>query len=569
MQARSKRWLAAGSSLAALAMMFTAQPATAAPTTPPPAAATANSAEVGPGVLNDDFDGAAGSAPDPSVWGYETGRGFQGWGNWEKQFYTDSRNNSWLDGEGNLVIQAKYEAPGATQQYGDDAGNANNWETRWTSARLITKDKFDFQYGRAEARLKAPQGAGMWPAFWALGTEGEWPQSGELDIFEGASWRPDANLSNVFGGNDWNDLRMIDGWTDQGVAIGADFHTYAMEWTPDTIQFFFDGRLHHEVTRANMGSDWRASQPNYLILNVAVGGNFGGAFDADSGKDSTMVVDYVRVTDEQNPQPTGRLAISREWTSLGGLRGRLGDTARDDARTFCGLRASGCGQRFEGGLILWSPASGAHPVWGEIGRKYAEVGYENSTLGYPTSGEFCGLRDGGCGQRFQGGYIYWSPAGGVQTVWGAIAGKYAEKGWENSTLGYPTSGEFCGLRDGGCGQRFQGGYIYWTPATGAHSVWGAIAGKYADKGWETGQLAYPTSDEFCGLRDGGCAQRFQGGLIYWSPRSGAHPVWGAILDQYAAEGYERGRLAYPITDELVVPRGWEQRFQGGTLTWPR
>ncbi|GAB3708671.1 family 16 glycosylhydrolase [Mariniluteicoccus flavus] len=598
--------------------------ATATPT--PTATHTRTAAPRAATQLTEDFTGPAGSPANPAIWGYDTGRGFQGWGNWEKQFYTDTRNNSWLDGEGHLVIQAKYEAPGATMQYGDDAGNAHNWETRWTSARLVTRDRFEFTHGRAEARIKVPQGAGMWPAFWSLGADNEtnpWPNSGEIDIFESKSDTPTMNLSNVFGGNAWNDLRMIDGWTQQGVRLGQDFHTVALEWTPDTLQFFFDGRLHHEVTRANMGSDWRFDKPVYLILNVAVGGGFGGAFNADSGKDATLLVDHVRVTGTRNPHPTGALAISKRWTALGGLSGRLGDSPRTNSRTRCDLVDAGCVQHFDGGLMYWNLTTGAHPVWGEIGRKYADLGWERSLLGYPTGDELCGLRDGGCVQNFQGGYIYWTPKTGTQVVWGAIAKEYADVRWETSPLGYPTGGEVCGLRDGGCVQHFQGGYIYWSPKSGAHAVWGAIAKTYADVRWETSVLGYPTTGEvcglrdggcvqqfqdgyiywtpgtgghavwgaiarkyadvrwetstlgyaiggeFCGLRDGGCGQRFQGGYIYWSPATGAHPVWGAIGDLYAAQRWEQGSLGYPTSDELVTPTGWEQRFQGGVLTWRR
>ena len=550
----------------------------------------------------------------------------QGWGNWEKQFYTDSRNNSWLDGKGNLVIQAKYEEAGATMQYGDDAGNAHHWETQWTSARLKTHKKLHMEYGRAEARIKVPQGAGMWPAFWTVGAdidENPWPESGEIDIFEGASWAPNSNLSNAFGGKAWDDKRMIPKWTDQGAPIGDDFHTYAVEWTPDTLQFYFDGKLHHEVTRAAMGSDWRFDKPHYLILNVAVGGPFGGKFDDESAKDSTMLVDYVSVTDQQNPQHTQASNINRVWDETGGLEGKLGDSLRHAPATDCSLRFEGCVQRFEGGLIYNSPPTGTHPVWGRIGDEYERLGWERSRLGYPTSHEICGLRNGGCVQRFQGGLIYWHPATGAQPVWGAIQKTYAKMRWENSHLhyptgaefcglrgggcgqhfqqgsiywspksgahpvigeirngyarlgwerghlGYPTGPEFCGLKDGGCVQRFQGGLLYWSPRTGTHATWGRIGDKYAQLGWETSRMGYPTGPEICGLKEGGCFQAFQDGLIYWSPRTDAHPVWGAIGAQYAHQRWERGSLGYPTSDERVTRTGWQQDFQGGRLTWRR
>ncbi|WP_460744855.1 LGFP repeat-containing protein, partial [Mariniluteicoccus endophyticus] len=192
---------------------------------------------------------------------------------------------------------------------------------------------------------------------------------------------------------------------------------------------------------------------------------------------------------------------------------------------FCGLRDGGCGQKFQGGSIYWSPAGGARVVWGEILRTYEWQGWERGPLAYPVDGEFCGLRDGGCGQAFQGGFAYWSAGSGSAPVWGEILGSYRWQGYEAGPLRFPVGAEFCGLRDGGCGQRFQGGYDYWSAATGAHPVWGLIGVGYGVLGSERSGLRYPTGAEFCGLRDGGCAQRFQGGLMYWSPGSGAHAVW--------------------------------------------
>ncbi|WP_172421921.1 LGFP repeat-containing protein [Enemella evansiae] len=212
-------------------------------------------------------------------------------------------------------------------------------------------------------------------------------------------------------------------------------------------------------------------------------------------------------------------AIRSKYDSFGGLRSRL---AFPLAGEFCGLQGGGCGQRFKGGLIYWSPASGAHPVYGAIGERYRELGYERGKLGYPTSDEFCGLKDGGCAQRFQGGLLYWSPATGAQPVWGAILDAYGQVSWENSTLGYPTGEEFCGLKDGGCAQRFQGGMIYWSPGTGSWPVWGRILDYYAANRWESGRFGYPTSGESCTNGPGSrtCTQNFQWGPIIWDSVTG-------------------------------------------------
>ncbi|GAB3622145.1 hypothetical protein GCM10027418_02270 [Mariniluteicoccus endophyticus] len=233
----------------------------------------------------------------------------------------------------------------------------------------------------------------------------------------------------------------------------------------------------------------------------------------------------------------------------------------------CGLRDSGCYQVFTGGSLYSSVQTAPNLVRGAIYDKWASMGWENSALGYPTSGERCGYRDSGCYQTFQGGSMYWSPATGAHPVWGAIGDLWASMRWENGRLGYPTSDEFCGLRDGGCGQHFQGGSIYWSPATGAQPVWGAIRGRYEQLGWENSALRYPKAPEFCGLVDGGCGQHFQGGSIYWSLSSGAWPVWGAIRDHWAANGYEWGRLGYPVGPEQCANGACKQAFQRGTITW--
>ncbi|GAA1719198.1 hypothetical protein [Propioniferax innocua] len=258
-------------------------------------------------------------------------------------------------------------------------------------------------------------------------------------------------------------------------------------------------------------------------------------------------------------------AVTRKAEEFSRTHGSLGRKLHASAD--CTLRRDGCVQRYERGLIYSSPA-GLHVVRGAIGQAYAEVRWETSRLGYPTSDEDCTLKDGGCVQRFEGGLIYWTPSTGAFPVWGKIAERYASVRWETSTLGYPTSGEFCGLKDGGCFQRFQGGLMYWTPRTGAHPVWGAIRGAYDWARWETGKLGYPISGERCGLKDGGCVQEFQGGLIYWQRHAGAHPVWGAIRSTYEATGWENGKLGYPIgAENCEAGVGCHQFFTGGAIHW--
>lgn len=258
-----------------------------------------------------------------------------------------------------------------------------------------------------------------------------------------------------------------------------------------------------------------------------------------------------------------RASIAERWATLNWESGRLGYPI---APEFCGLRNGGCVQRFEGGAIHWSPETGAHPTWAAIADRWANLNWESGQLGYPLNAEFCGLRDNGCVQRFQGGVVYWSPVGGAQPVWGSILAGYGDMTWENGRLGYPVSSEFCGLRNNGCLQRFERGAMHWSPASGAFGTTAAIADRWASLRWESGPLGYPVSREYCGLRDDGCVQRFQGGVVYWSPAGGAQPMWGAILGTYGSRSWEAGSLGYPVTAE-TCGNVCVQEFQYGRLTW--
>lgn len=203
---------------------------------------------------------------------------------------------------------------------------------------------------------------------------------------------------------------------------------------------------------------------------------------------------------------------------------------------------------------------------GEIRGKFVSFGDAWSRLGLPTSDEVCGLRDGGCYNNFVGGAILYSPGTGAHPNYGDIRLKYAETRYEAGFLRYPTSDEICGLRDGGCFQNFQGGGMMWSPATKAHWTVGIIRGRYVSSGSETGMMRYPTTDEVCGLRGGGCYQNFQGGAILYSPATGAHTNWGGVRARYASLGYENSYLGYPTEEPNCNATTCTQKFQGGTLT---
>ncbi|WP_101650478.1 transglycosylase family protein [Brevibacterium ihuae] len=257
-------------------------------------------------------------------------------------------------------------------------------------------------------------------------------------------------------------------------------------------------------------------------------------------------------------------AIGSTWRDLGGVSGDLGKPTSGER---CGLRDDGCYQRFQSGEIHWSPATGAHATLGAIANSWAGTGHESGDLGYPTSNEQCGLTRGGCYQWFEHGQIHWSSGTGAHPTQGGIRSTWGQNGFEGGKLGYPVGSERCGLAGGGCYQRFQRGEIHWSPATRAHATTGAIAGSWAWNGHETGDLGYPVSGERCGLKGGGCYQKFQKGQIHWSPTTGAHATKGAIQRKWAQTGWENGSWGYPTGAERKVgDQSWEQNFQGGKKT---
>ncbi|RBY80053.1 lysozyme M1 [Blastococcus sp. TF02-09] len=259
-------------------------------------------------------------------------------------------------------------------------------------------------------------------------------------------------------------------------------------------------------------------------------------------------------------------AIHQRWAGMKWETGRLGYPTGEE---ICGLKDGGCFQDFQRGAMYWSPGTGAHPVEGSIQKKWASTRWETGYLGYPTGAEKCGLTDKGCVQQFQGGRIYWSSATGSHImVSGPIWNAYTAAGYETSSLGYPNGEQVCGLRDGGCFQDFQRGALYWTSTTGARPVVGSIQKKWASTQWETGYLGYPTGAEKCGLTGNGCVQQFQGGRIYYSPASGAQVmVGGAVWNFWRAGGYEAGPLGYPTADQQcgLSDGGCSQAFQKGTV----
>ena len=210
---------------------------------------------------------------------------------------------------------------------------------------------------------------------------------------------------------------------------------------------------------------------------------------------------------------------------------------------------------------------GASP--GAIGVHYAELGGSAGFLGAQHGGEQTAPDGVGRFTQYQYGAIYWTPATGAHEVHGAIWAEWAATGWETGPTGYPVTDEM-GTPDGvGRFNHFsKGGSVYWTAATGAHEVHGAIRAEWASTGWETGPTGYPVTDEMT-TRDGvGRFTHFsKGGSVYWTAATGAHEVHGAIRTAWAAGGWETGRVGYPVTAEYAVPGGRASDFQHGRISW--
>lgn len=245
-------------------------------------------------VWNDEFDGAAGTRLDPAKWQFDTGG--EGWGNNEWQYYTDHPENAALDGNGSLAISALELTDRSTSRL-------NCWygPCRFTSARLLTLDRFEFTYGRVEARLRLPYGQGMWPAFWLLGVdipEKDWPGCGEIDIMENIGKEPGNVYGTVHGpgysgGNGIGQTYTLTGRQ----RFADDFHVFAVEWEVDEIRWFVDGENYFTLRKTSFaaGKPWVFDRPFFIILNVAVGGNWPGYPDETTTFPQQMLVDYVRV----------------------------------------------------------------------------------------------------------------------------------------------------------------------------------------------------------------------------------------------------------------------------------
>lgn len=244
---------------------------------------------------SDEFDGGSGTRVDSTKWRYDTADGCKegicGWGNNEKQYYTDAPENIALNGQGQLMIVARQASPGLTCHYGP---------CKYTSGKINTRGKMSAAPGRIEARIKLPVGQGLWSGFWMLG-QGHpgipWPACGELDVMENKGSEPGTTSSAVHGPGYSGKTPFAHSHSLTRSNTSEDFHTFAVEWDSAHVRFFVDDTAHYGITHEAMEKFGQSvlDRSFYLIINLAVGGTFDGDPQSDAIFPATLLVDYVRV----------------------------------------------------------------------------------------------------------------------------------------------------------------------------------------------------------------------------------------------------------------------------------
>ena len=248
------------------------------------------------------------------------------------------------------------------------------------------------------------------------------------------------------------------------------------------------------------------------------------------------------------------------------LRSALGANGWIGAAT-SGVQAStkgGVFQSFEHGVGYWSPATGAQFVGEPVLSAWGAYGYQTGSMGYPRSGGVAGV-DGSRHQIFEGGIAYWRPGGRVSFIHGSILNAWAASGWERSWLGLPTSNETASTM-GGVFQRFERGVAYWSPATGAQFVGEPVLSAWGAYGYQTGSMGYPRSGGVAGV-DGSRHQIFEGGIAYWRPGGRVSFIHGSILNAWAASGWEHSKVGLPAGRAVRQADGtMTQTFEKGSIS---
>lgn len=251
-------------------------------------------------LWSQEFTGKAGSPVSATTWTHDIGDGTEsgipGWGNSEREYYIPGAVK--LDGKGALVVSANrmlVDPSGKTTSknpYACYYGTA----CEWTSGKITTYGKVTFQYGRMEARLKMPKGVGMWPAFWMLGHDiksNPWPSSGEIDIIEAKGVSPKTAYGTAHGPG-YSGGEGIGGLTPMKTFNYSGYNNYAIEWKPDQIKWLLNDKVYFTLNKADVGeNEWVFNKDFYLLLNLAVGGQFTGEVDPDLKK-GTLSVEWIR-----------------------------------------------------------------------------------------------------------------------------------------------------------------------------------------------------------------------------------------------------------------------------------
>ncbi|SOD71566.1 beta-glucanase (GH16 family) [Jatrophihabitans sp. GAS493] len=248
--------------------------------------ATAGGVDAAPWKFDhsEEFNGPAGSQPDPKLWMIQTGG--SGWGNNEVETYTDRPSNISLNGKGQLAITARRET------YTGTDGITRNY----TSGRITSLEPI--KYGAVVARIKLPEGQGLWPAFWTVGTDiltKGWPRSGEIDIMEALNKMPTV-FGTLHGPTTTGNAYGVGKKTSPADGVGGEWHTYGINWSPLGINWYLDGHRYGRITKASLPAtdQWEFDKPHVVQLNLAVGGDWPGPPNSTTPATSTMLVDYVR-----------------------------------------------------------------------------------------------------------------------------------------------------------------------------------------------------------------------------------------------------------------------------------
>lgn len=237
-------------------------------------------------IINEEF--SSDGILDSTLWNIEIGdgtsQGIPGWGNDELEYYTDRAENLSVE-NGYLLITARQESFNGSS---------------YTSARIQTKNKFQTQFGRFEARMRLPNGRGMWPAFWLLGDDNNgteiWPNIGEIDIMENRGQQPTIISGTIHGPGYSGANSITKEFSFSDSRVDTEFHVYGIEWGPNYINYYVDDVLYNQIKPEDVTGEWVFNDRTfYIIINLAVGGTFGGNPNAETVFPQTMLIDYVKV----------------------------------------------------------------------------------------------------------------------------------------------------------------------------------------------------------------------------------------------------------------------------------